>query len=120
MARRAKARDDMAPHLAEVEKRINEAVALKDKIATLKRSKASEANIESCRAELALVEKAQREAQAKADAIDAASFDLKAVNPRARVIRDTRSVGEILESIERHGQTVQEALATLRKQLIEE
>lgn len=119
-ARRAKAREDMAPHLAEVEKRINEAVALKEKIATLKRAKASEANIESCRAELALVEKAQREAKAKADAIDAASFDLKAVNPRARVVRDTRSVGEILESIERHGQTVQEALATLRKQLVEE
>lgn len=109
----------MAPHLAEVEKRINEAVALKDKIATLKRAKASEANIESCREELALVEKAQREAKAKADTIDAATFDLKAVNPRARVIRDTRSVGEILESIERHGQTVQESLATLRKQLVE-
>ncbi|QPD02866.1 MAG: Restriction endonuclease subunit M [Candidatus Nitrospira kreftii] len=118
-ARRTKARDDMAPHLAEVEKRINEAVALKDKIATLKRAKASEANIESCREELALVEKAQREAKAKADTIDAATFDLKAVNPRARVIRDTRSVGEILESIERHGQTVQESLATLRKQLVE-
>ncbi|MCS6303763.1 MAG: N-6 DNA methylase [Nitrospira sp.] len=118
-ARRAKAREDMAPHLAEVEKRINEAVALKDKIATLKRAKASEANIESCRVELALVEKAQREAKAKADVIDAATFDLKAVNPRARVIRDTRSVGEILESIERHGQTVQEALGVLRKQLAE-
>lgn len=119
MARRTKARDDMAPHLAEVEKRINEAVALKDKIATLKRAKASEANIESCREELALVEKAQREAKAKADAIDATTFDLKAVNPRARVIRDTRSVGEVLESIEQHGKTVQEALATLRKQLDE-
>lgn len=118
-ARRAKAHEDRAPHLAEVEKRVNEAVALKDKISTLKRAKASEANIESCREELALVEKAQREAQAKADTIDAASFDLKAVNPRARVIRDTRSVAEILESIERYGHTVQEALATLRKQLAE-
>ncbi|MBS0183959.1 MAG: N-6 DNA methylase [Nitrospira sp.] len=118
-ARRAKARDDMAPHLVEVEKRVNEAVALKDKISTIKRAKASEANIESCREELALVEKAQREAQAKADTIDAASFDLKAVNPRARVIRDTRSVAEILASIDRHGLTVQEALATLRKQLAE-
>lgn len=119
MARRAKARDDMAPHLDEVEKRINEAMALKDKIATFKRAKASEANIESCREELALVGKAQRKAQAKADTIDAATFDLKAVNPRACVIRDTRSVGEILESIERHGQMVQESLATLRKQLVE-
>lgn len=71
----------MVPHLTKVEKRVSETVALKDKLATLKRAKASEANIESCREELALVEKAQREAQAKAAAIDAATFDLKAVNP---------------------------------------
>lgn len=44
-ARRAKAREDVAPHLAEVEKGINEAVAFKGKIATLKRAKASEANM---------------------------------------------------------------------------
>lgn len=44
-ARCAKAREDVAPHLAEVEKGINEAVAFKDKIATLKCAKASEANM---------------------------------------------------------------------------
>jgi type I restriction enzyme M protein len=96
VARRGKAREEMAPYLMEVEKRVNEAISLKDKIATLKRAKASEKNIEACRHELMLVEMAEREAQAKADAIDAASFDLKAVNPRARVVRDTRSVSQIL------------------------
>lgn len=115
--RRAKAREDMAPHLAEVEKRINEAVSLKEKIAALKRAGASEKNIDACRDELALAEKARREAQTKADAIDAATFDLKAVNPRARVIRDRRSVSEILTSIEHHGQKVQAALSLLRTHL---
>ncbi len=119
-ARRAKARDEMAPHLAEVEKRSNEAVSLKEKLTALKRAGASEKNIEACRDELAFAEKARREAQTKADAIDAATFDLKAVNPRARVIRDARSVWEILASIERHGKNVQSALDVLRTQLITE
>jgi len=35
-------------------------------------------------AEIAAAEKAARDAQAKADAIDAAVYDLKAVNPRGR------------------------------------
>ena len=55
--------------------------------------------------------------QAKADAIDAATYDLKAVNPRARDERDTRSPEEILESIAAHGATVAAALATLREAL---
>jgi type I restriction enzyme M protein len=113
-ARRAKAREDMAPHLAEVEKQKTESVSLKEKLAALKRAGASEKNIEACREGLAIAEKAGREAQAKADAIDAGTFDLKAVNPRARVIRDTRSPLEILTSIEQHGQKVQTALASLR------
>ncbi|MDE3052164.1 MAG: N-6 DNA methylase, partial [Nitrospirota bacterium] len=117
-ARRAKAREDMAPHLAEVEKQKKESVSLKDKIAALKRAKGSERAVEACRDELAVVEKASREAQAKADAIDAATFDLKAVNPRARVIRDTRSAVEILTSIEQEGQKVQAALSLLRTQLM--
>jgi type I restriction enzyme M protein len=121
-ARRAKARDEMAPHLAEVEKQKNQSVSLKEKIAALKRAGASAKNIEACREALILAEKTGREAQAKADAIDAATFDLKAVNPRARVIRDTRSALarsalEIMTSIEQHGQKVQAALALLRAHL---
>lgn len=68
-----------------------------------------------CRDELLTTEKAIREAQARADAIDAATFDLKAVNPRARVERDLRSPAEILDSIARHGQVVEEALQRLRE-----
>ena len=47
-------------------------------------------------------------------AIDAAAFDLKAVNPNVRTTQDNRTPAEILDTIERHGQAVGEALARLR------
>ncbi len=118
-ARRAKAREDMAPHLADVEKRKNEAVALKEELAKLKKAKAPDEEIAVCREALDAAERAGREAQAKADAIDAASFDLKAVNPRARVERDTRTAEQVLESIANHGRTVDKALARLRQLMSE-
>ena len=112
-ARRAKAREEMAPYLAEVEKLKNQAVALKEEIATLKKS-GNEAKLAACREQLAATEKAGRDAQGKADAIDATTFDLKAVNPRARVERDTRTPGEILDAIAVYGNTVASALNRLR------
>ncbi len=118
-ARRAKAHEDMSPHLDEVGKLKIEAVSLKEELAKLKKAKASEEEISKCRAALDVVERAGREAQAKADAIDAASYDLKAVNPRARVEQDTRTTEEVLESIAKHGRTVDGALARL-KQLMDE
>jgi type I restriction enzyme M protein len=116
-ARRAKAREEMAPHLAEVERLKSEAVTLKDKIAALKKSNADDDALAECRGQLSAVEKAARDSQAAADTIDAASFDLKAVNPRARVERDVRSPGEILDVIADYGRTVDVALARLRLSL---
>lgn len=112
-ARRAKARAEMAPHQAEVEKQKVEAVALKDKLTALRKANAGEAEINACREALATAEKAAREAQAKADALDAAVYDLKAVNPRARVERDLRTPVEIIESIAAHGRTIELALTKL-------
>ncbi len=114
-ARRAKAREEMQPHLVEVERQKTEAVAHKDKLSLLRKANAGDAEINACREALTRAEKASREAQAKADAIDAASYDLKAVNPRARIERDTRSPLEIIESITQHGKNVEAALAKLRK-----
>ena len=118
-ARRAQAHEYMAPHLDEVGKRKIEAVSLKEELAKLKKAKASEEEISKWRAALDVVERAGREAQAKADAIDAASYDLKAVNPRARVEQDTRTTEEVLESIAEHGRTVDGALARLRQLMAE-
>ena len=116
-ARRAKAREDMAPHLEEVEKCKIEAVSLKEKLTALRKSGANEKAMTECRESIAVAEKAARDAQAKADAIDAAVYDLKAVNPRARVERDTRTPAEIIDSIAGHGRTVEAALARLRRMI---
>jgi type I restriction enzyme M protein len=47
--------------------------------------------------------------------IEARNFDLKAVNPNAKVDEDTRTPNELLDLIEAKGKEVQEALAKLRK-----
>jgi type I restriction enzyme M protein len=114
-ARRAKAREEMAPHLAMVEKHKAEAVALKDRLAALRKAGIEASKLDACRAEIAAAEKAARDAQAKADGIDAAVYDLKAVNPRAVADADTRNTEEIIESIKSHGQTIKDALARLKE-----
>lgn len=113
-AKRAQARAAMAPHLAEVERRKGEAVALKDRLATLKKALANGDALEACRDALLAAEKSARDAQIAADAIDAATFDLKAVNPKARVERDMRTVTDILREIEGQGRRVDAALERLR------
>jgi type I restriction enzyme M protein len=109
---RVKARADMAPHLANVERLRNQAVALKDELAQLKKKRDDDRQA-VCREELLATEKSLREAQAKADSIDAGTFDLKAVNPRAKTDRDTRTVSDILESIAQHGHAIETALSRL-------
>jgi type I restriction enzyme M protein len=104
----------MAPFLAEVERQKAEAVTLKDRLAALRKADTDTPELNACRAEIAAAEKAARDAQAKADAIDAAVYDLKAVNPRAVADTDTRSTEEVIESIESHGQTIRDALARLK------
>src|ERR1700687_5206126 len=59
-------------------------------------------------------EKTAREAQAKADALDAAVFDLKAVNPNAVVKIDCRTPKEVIQSIVEQGEIVAQALESLR------
>ena len=50
--------------------------------------------------------------RSKADTIDAVTFDLKAVNPRAKVERDTRTVADIMMSI---GDRQREIDASMKK-----
>lgn len=93
----------MAPHLEEVETQKLQAVALKEKIAGLKKKRSGEEELKPLRDALVNAERSSREAQSRADAIDAAVYDLKAVNPKARVVRDTRRPLEIIEAIAQHG-----------------
>jgi len=56
-------------------------------------------------------EKAAKALETKAAGIDAAVFDLKAVNPNVVAKVDARTPQEIIGSIERHGRIVSEVLA---------
>lgn len=64
-------------------------------------------------------EKAVRDVETKASGIDAAVFDLKAVNPNAVTKVDTRTPEEIIENIEVQGQIITEALGRLKTLLTE-
>jgi type I restriction enzyme M protein len=116
--RRARAREEMAPHLADVERQKIEAVNQKDRLVALRKAGAEGAALAACREAVVRAEKAAREAQAQADAIDAAVYDLKAVNPRARVVHDSRTPAEIIQSIAMHGRRVDAALARLNELLV--
>ncbi|HPB76197.1 MAG TPA: restriction endonuclease subunit M, partial [Chromatiaceae bacterium] len=112
-ARRAQARAEMAPLLAEVARLRAEALTLKEGIASRKKSGARETDLANDRRQILALEKQARDTQSAADAIDAACFDLKAVNPNARQQRDTRSAQEILAAIAAKGREVDAALARL-------
>ncbi|MCB2021343.1 MAG: hypothetical protein KDG44_11110, partial [Burkholderiaceae bacterium] len=60
-------------------------------------------------------DRAAREASAKAQGIEDAIYDLKAVNPKERKAGDTRTPVELLDAIEAKGREVDDALARLRE-----
>lgn len=103
--------------IAEAECARAEVVALKEKLKALKALKTADSqdeHIEALETEIWERERAAREAQAAADAIDMAVFDLKAVNPNAVLKVDTRTSAEVIQSIEDHGKIVARALEALR------
>ena len=89
-------------------------VTLKEKLKALKKADGKPAAIEALETQIREQEKLARESQAKADAIGAAVFDLKAVNPNAVVKLDTRTPEQVIESIEAQGAIVTKSLAMLR------
>jgi len=118
-ASRARARKEMGPHLAEVEKLRLRIVEQKEQLKALKKEKAAPKKLNALQDTIKTLEKSAREIQAKAGAIDAAVYDLKAVNPNAVIKVDTRMPSEIIGSIEEQGRIVSEALAKLKTLLVE-
>ncbi|GAB4169423.1 MAG: hypothetical protein Tsb0017_18000 [Geothermobacteraceae bacterium] len=113
-ARRAKAREEMQPLLDEAATLKAEVVELKDRLKQLKKEKADKGTLTALNAEIKSKEKAAKALEDKAAAIDAAVFDLKAVNPNAVVKVDTRTPEEIISSIEEQGKIIAEAMTRLR------
>jgi len=112
-ARRKQAREEMQPHLDDAARLRAEVVAHKASLKALKKN-GDKNEIEALERKIWEQEKAAREAQNKADAIDAAVFDLKAVNPNAVMKVDNRTPEEVIQSIAAQGAIVAAALENLR------
>ena len=91
----------------------DEVVDLKEQVKALKKCHATSDQIEAHQQAIAEKAKAARDLEAKAAAIDAAVFDLKATNPNAVVQTDDRGTLEIIQNIGAQGRIVTEALARL-------
>lgn len=114
-ARRRKAADDARPfRTTETEKKAA-ADLVKDRLSTLKQARPKDDSaIEAAVAEIAGLLRESRDAASKAQAIEDAVYDLKAVNPNKKAEVDDRTPAELLDLIELRGREVTEALATLR------
>lgn len=112
-ARRAKAREETQPLLDEAAAFKAEVIDLKENLRSLRKDKAKADALEAIAAEIRRKDKDARDLEAQAAAIDAAVFDLKAVNPNAVVVVDERTPQQIIVNIEAHGRIVAEALARL-------
>jgi type I restriction enzyme M protein len=112
-ARRLSAREEMQP-LRDKAAGIKAAVVnLKEELKRLKKDKAAATEMEAKETAIREQERAARDLEAEAAAIDAAVFDLKAVNPNAVTTVDERTPAQIITSIEEQGRIVTQALRRL-------
>lgn len=111
--RRAKARAEVLPLLNESAQIKATVVDLKEQLKRLKKDKASDDDQLALTTQILEREKAARDLETQAADIDAAVFDLKAVNPTAVVDMDTRKPQQIIDNIAAQGRIVSDALARL-------
>ncbi|HNS10526.1 MAG TPA: N-6 DNA methylase [Candidatus Ozemobacteraceae bacterium] len=116
-ARRAKAREEMQPLLTDAAAIKAEMVDLKEQLKQLKREKCDPKKLISIESAILEKEKAVKELENRVSAIDAAVFDLKAVNPNAVAIVDERTPQQVIDSIEKQGEVISEALSRLKTML---
>jgi type I restriction enzyme M protein len=115
-ARRARAAEDARPFKDQAREKSKQADDVRDRLAALKKTKPRDAAaVAAAEAELAALTKAAREAANKAEGIENAVYDLKAVNPHRKATADTRTPAELLDLIEAKGREVAAALVELRR-----
>lgn len=112
-ARRVQARAEMQPLLDEAAQIKAGVIDLKERLKRLKKDKANDAELSELETQIREKEKAAHELETKANTIDAAVFDLKAVNPTAVANTDTRTPQQIIGNIEEQGRIVAGALGRL-------
>lgn len=117
-ARRAKARSEMQPLLDEAAQIKASVVDLKEQLKRRKKHKADDSELAALNAQIRENEKSVRDLETRAADIDAAVFDLKAVNPNVVANVDTRTAQQIIDNIAEQGRIVSEALANLKIQMM--
>jgi type I restriction enzyme M protein len=95
-------------------------IPLKEELKALKKGKAEMVVIAALEQIIKTKEKAIRDTQAKATDIDAAVYDLIAVNPNVKAVADSRTAMEIIDNINIQGQIVATAMSNLRGLLAEQ
>ena len=115
-ARRQKAKRQADPLREKAQPLTAQAADLRAQIKELKKqnTSAAQAKIAELSITVSTLETEARELTNKAQAIEDAVYDLKAVNPNAKSVEDTRTPDELLDFIELKGREVSEAIATLR------
>ena len=116
-ARRAMARAEMQPLLDQASTVRATVIDLKEKLKRLKKDKASDAKLSAIEAQIRENEKTAHDLEVKASDIDAAVFDLKAVNPTVVANVDVRTPRQIVGSIEAQGLIISQALSKLAAML---
>jgi type I restriction enzyme M protein len=118
IARRANAKHEADPLRAQATKPAGQAAQIRQQIKKLKDAKNGNADVEritQLEADARKLEADVRELTSKADAIENAVYDLKAVNPNAKDDGDARKPEELIALIRAKGKEVDEALAVLEK-----
>jgi type I restriction enzyme M protein len=115
VAKRAAAKREAEPIRAQAAKPAAQAARLRQRIKEAKKAaKPDEDQSAKWQAEASLLEAEARDLAAKAQALEDAVYDLKAVNPHAKNEEDARTPAELIAFIETKGREVAEALAVLK------
>lgn len=112
-ARRKGAREAIAPLRAEAAANRAKVVDQKEKLRRLRKTGASEKKVQALVEAISANEKSARAFEAEADLIDAAVYDLRAINPNTTAHLDERKAADILGEIDEQGRVVANALQRL-------
>jgi type I restriction enzyme M protein len=103
------------PFKKQAQAKQQEANRWKEELEALKKAKPKDQTaIEAAEERIKELTKESRDLASRAQDIEAAVYDLKAVNPNTQSDEDTRTPAELLDLIEQKGREVAEALAVLR------
>ena len=115
-ARQQKALEEARPHREKATELAAQAKTLADEIREKKKSKhPDKAALAALEEKAKALDREAREAQAKADSMEDAAFDLKAVNANRSTVEDKRTPPQLLDFIKQKGAEADAALARLNK-----